>query len=200
MAVYLPLSFEPGIDAQVDWGEAYVKLKRELLKVQLFVMRLCYSRKLFVMAFPSQKQESFFAGHVAAFNYFGGVPHRITYDNLKAAVQKVLAGRSRKEQESFTLFRSHYLFESRFCNPNAGNEKGQVEDGVGYSRRNFLTPLVEVESHEELNEKLLIECEADDSRRVARQPQSIGEMWETERPLLRPLASDYECCRRLKQL
>lgn len=195
-AVYLPLSYEAGIDAQVDWGEATVKLNGEEVQVQLFVMRLCYSRKLFVMAYPTQKQESFFAGHVGAFHHLGGVPHRITYDNLKAAVQKVLKGRERKEQDTFTLFRSHYLFESRFCSPNAGNEKGQVENGVGYARRNFMAPLLEVETYEELNLKLLLACEADDSRRVARQPKPIGEMWEEERPKLRALAPDYECCRR----
>ncbi len=55
-------------------------------------MRLCYSRKLFMMAFPAQTQEAFFEGHVQAFHYFGGVPHRITYDNLKAAVRKLLEG------------------------------------------------------------------------------------------------------------
>jgi transposase len=77
--VYLPLEFEPGQDGQGDWGEAEVVLAGELVTVQLFLMRLSYSRKLFVMAFPSQKQECFLAGHVAAFHYFGGVPRRISY-------------------------------------------------------------------------------------------------------------------------
>lgn len=147
--VYLPLEFEPGQDAQVDWGEAEVILAGEPVTVQLFLMRLSYSRKLFVMAFPSQKQESFLAGHVAAFHYFGGVPRRISYDNLKTAVKKIFIGPERQEQESFILFRSHYLFESHYCNPSAGNEKGRVEDGVGYSRRNFLSPPPAVASFEE---------------------------------------------------
>ncbi len=185
--VYLPLEFEPGQDAQVDWGEAEVVLVGEPVTVQLFLMRLSYSRKLFVMAFPSQKQECFLAGHVAAFHYFGGVPRRISYDNLKTAVKKIFIGSEREEQDSFILFRSHYLFESHYCNPNAGNEKGRVEDGVGYGRRNFLSPPPAVTGFEELNARLLAQCQADDARRISRQAQTIAEAWQQERPLLRPL-------------
>ena len=194
--VYLPLEFEPGQDAQVDWGEAEVVLAGEAVTVQLFILRLSYSRKLFVMAFPSQKQECFLAGHVAAFHYFGGVPTRISYDNLKTAVKKILIGPEREEQDSFILFRSHYLFQSHYCNPNAGNEKGRVEDGVGYSRRNFLSPPPAVGGFDELNTRLLEQCQADDERRINRQPQTIAEAWQQERPLLRPLpAHDLDICR-----
>ena len=84
------------------------------------------------MAFPTQKQECFYAGHVAAFDYLGGIPRRLSYDNLKTAVKRVLQGRNRQQQERFILFRSHYLFESHFCTPGAGHEKGRVENGVGY--------------------------------------------------------------------
>jgi len=194
--VYLPLEFEPGQDAQVDWGEAEVILAGEQTTVQLFLLRLSYSRKLFVMAFPSQKQESFLAGHVAAFHYFGGVPRRISYDNLKTAVKKIFIGPEREEQDGFILFRSHYLFESHYCNPNAGNEKGRVEDGVGYSRRNFLSPPPAVANFEELNARLREQCQADDARQINRQPQTIAEMWQQERSLLRPLPTrDLETCR-----
>ncbi len=197
--VYLPLSFEPGVDAQVDWGEATVRLQGKPLVVELFVMRLCYSRKIFVMAFPSQRQEAFFAGHVAAFHHFGGVPQRLIYDNLKTAVKRILEGRSRQEQESFVAFRSHYLFESRYCTPNQGHEKGGVEHGVGYARRNFLTPIPEAESFAQLNACLRAACERDDSRRVDRQPATIREMWTMERrhlrALPRPQGTRFPCCR-----
>lgn len=196
--VYLPLEFEPGQDAQVDWGEAEVILAGQQVTVQLFVMRLCYSRKLFVMAFPSQKQECFWAGHVAAFHFFGGVPPRITYDNLKTAVKKVLIGSERQEQDSFIVFRSHYLFESHYCNPAAGNEKGRVEDGVGYARRNFMSPLLRADNFEQLNEQLRQACLEDDQRRVHRQPQTIAAAWQREQPHLRPLpAHDIDCCRQV---
>jgi transposase len=132
--VYLPLEFDAGTDAQVDWGEAQVILAGEKVTVQLFLMRLCYSRKLFVMAFPSQKQEAFFEGHVRAFHHFQGVPRRLSYDtrSVKTAVKRVLEGRNRQEQEAFIVFRSYHLFESHFCTPGQGHEKGRVEDGVGF--------------------------------------------------------------------
>ena len=185
--VYVPLEFEPGADAQVDWGEAWVRMNGEMMPVQMYVMRLCYSRKIFVMAFPTQRQEAFFAAHVTGFAYFGGVPRRMTYDNLTTAVRKILKGSERKEQQGFMALRSHYLFESHFCTPGKGNEKGQVEDGVGYARRNFFVPIPEFESFNDLNEYLRQCCEADDQRRVDRQEQTIAEAWREEQPHLRAL-------------
>jgi transposase len=193
--VYLPLEFDPGSDAQADWGEAVVEMGDERVAVQLFTMRLCYSRKLFMMAFPAQKQEAFFEGHDQAFRHFQGVPQRITYDNLKVAVQKILEGHTRQEQQAFIAFRSHYLFESYFCTPGQGHEKGGVEHGVGFARRNFLVPIPQVASFAELNALLLTECLNDDQRRVDGQPVTIGEAWAMERAALRPLpAKDYQCC------
>jgi len=120
--VFLPLEYDPGQDAQVDWGEAYAIIGGQRQKVQLFVMRLCFSRRTFAMAFPTQRQESFFWGHIKAFEYFDGVPHRMSYDNLGTAVKIVFertgrAGRPRQEVRAFVSFRSHYLFESHFCTP-----------------------------------------------------------------------------------
>ena len=132
VALPLPLEFEPGQDAQCDWGQALAVIAGVRQMVEMFVMRLCYSRRTFVMTFPSQKQESFFWGHVQAFNYFGGVPARISYDNLATAVKltfdKEHKRRQRSEQPTFVAFRSHYLFESHFCTPAQGHEKGQVKD------------------------------------------------------------------------
>ncbi len=193
--VFIPLEFDPGMDGQVDWGEAWVILGGEKIKVQIFVMRLCYSRRPFVMAFPNQKQEAFFAGHVAAFHHFQGVAHCLAYDNLKAAVLRILGGRNRQEQERFIEFRSHYLFDSRFCTRGQGHEKGGVEHGVGYVRRNFMVPLPKADSFEELNEQLLQSCLEDDQRRVDRQAVTIYEAWQEELSYLRPLPNyDYDCC------
>ena len=161
--VYLPLEFDPGRDAQVDWGEAEIILAGERVLTQLFVLRLCYSRKLFVRAYPTQRQEAFFDGHVAAFHYLGGIPFRLTYDNLSTAVLRVLQGHNRTEQQAFVAFRSHYLFDSYFCTPGQGHEKGGVESGVGYARRNFLVPLPAVASYDELNAQLLAACQTDDA-------------------------------------
>jgi transposase len=162
-ATFLPLEFEPGEDGQVDWGEAYVILKGEQQKVQVFVMHLSYSRRTFVMTFPAQKQEAFFYGHVRAFDFFGGVPHRLSYDNLSAAIKPLVQGRVREEQRAFIAFRSHYLFDSHFCTPAQGHEKGGVEGSVGFSRRNYLVPMPRVGSFEELNQQLLQRCLRDET-------------------------------------
>jgi transposase len=193
---FLPLEFEPGRDAQVDWGEAHATIGGIEQTVQLFVMRLCYSRRLFVMAFPSAKQECFFAGHVQAFAHFGGVPLRISYDNLASAVKISFDhGRTRRENRTFVSFRSHYLFESHFCTPGEGHEKGGVENAVGYARRNFLVPPPEMASFDALNLHLLQACLREDLRRVARTHPTIGEAWEEERPALIPLPPfAYDCC------
>jgi transposase len=193
--VYLKLEFDPGQDAQVDWGEGEVIVAGEQVTVQLFVMRLGYSRRIFVKAYPTQRQECFLDGHVRAFEFYGGVPQCIAYDNLKVAVYEILTGRHRREQEAFTLFRSHYLFDSRYCTPGQGHEKGGVEHGVGYARRKFLVPLPEVSSYDELNSYLLESCLAQDSRVVDGQPRSIGQMWAEEQPYLRPLPNhELPCC------
>src|SRR5207302_3048747 len=194
-ALFLPLEFEPGKDAQVDWGEAIAIIAGVRQTVQIFVLWLSYSRRRFVMAFPSQKQESFFYGHVCAFEHFGGVPWRISYDNLSTAVRLMVEGRVRREQRQFVAFRSYYLFESHFCQPAAGWEKGGVEASVGFSRRNFLVPIPDVSSFEEMNRQLASCCLKDDSRRVSRQVETIGQMWVRERPVLRRLPPcAYECC------
>jgi transposase len=193
--VYIPLEFDPATDAQVDWGEAIVEIAGERVTVQLFYMRLCYSRKLFMMAFPAQTQEAFFEGHMRAFHHFGGVPHRITYDNLRVAVQKILAGRTRREQLAFIALRSHYLFESHFCTPGQANQKGGVEHAVGFGRRNFLVPIPQVATFAQLNALLLARCQEDDTRQVDGQAVIIGAAWALEQPLLRTLpAQDYACC------
>jgi transposase len=193
--LYLPLEFDAGTDAQVDWGEAMVFMSGEPITVQLFMMRLCHSRRLFVMAFPFQRQEAFLEGHVHAFHHFYGVPLRLTYDNLTTALLRTLKGRNRKEQETFIGFRSHYLFESNFCTPGKPNQKGGIEHGIGFGRRNFLVPPPEVASFGELNAHLLASCLEDDSRCVHGHAESIKEAWEGEKIHLLPLPGrDFQCC------
>jgi transposase len=193
---FLPLEFDPGQDGQVDWGEAVVILAGVRVKVHLFVMRLNYSRARFAMAFPFQKQEAFFEGHVEAFAFFGGVVRRLSYDNLKAAVYRILEGRQREEQAAFIALRSHYLFEAHYCTPGQGHEKGGVENDVGYIRRNALVPLPEVASFEELNALLRRSCLEMTHHQQRGQTAPIAQLWEQEKPLLFPLPkTPYRACR-----
>jgi transposase len=195
-AAFLLLTYAPGLDAQCDFGEAEIVLAGQPTTVQLFCLRLCYSKAAFVYAFPHQRQEAFLEGHQRAFEFLGGVPHHIWYDNLKTAVQKVLRGHHRDEQHAFTIFRSHHLFESRFCNPGEGHEKGLVENLVGYARRNFLVPVPEVATLSELNAALLTRCRAEADRRLQGETQTIGALWAVERAAFLPLPTHpYICCR-----
>jgi transposase len=192
---YLPLEFEPGQDAQVDWGEVMVRMAGREVKVQFFSMRLNYSKARFVMAFPFQKQEAFFEGHIQAFHFFGGVPRRIAYDNLKTAVYRILEGKKRQEQQAFKGFRSYYLFESHYCTPAQAHEKGGVENDIGYAERNFFSPIPDVADFAELNEFLHQACLQDTQRRTRGQSQLVAELWESEKALLLPLPTkDYQAC------
>jgi transposase len=149
---HIPQEFPMGEYAQFDWGTADIILNGQQTTIQLFCMRLTYSRKIFVKAFMNQKQEALLQGHVDAFDYFGGVPKTIVYDNLKTVVKRILKGKKREETERFIQLKSHYLFESDFCEPGKGNQKGQVEHLVKYARANFLVPLPKVDSLETLNQ------------------------------------------------
>ncbi|MEA3344605.1 MAG: IS21 family transposase, partial [Patescibacteria group bacterium] len=117
-------------------------------------------------------------------------------DRLSQAVKKALPGHKPEEQEAFIAFRSHYLFESSFCNPREAHEKGLVENLVGYARRNYMVPVPEVDSFQELNDLLRQRCLAEAGRRLRGETQTIGEMWERERQDLLPLPTHpYPCCR-----
>jgi len=156
---------------------------------------LNYSKVRFVMAFPFQKQEAFFEGHIQAFHFFGGVPGRITYDNLKTAVYRVLAGHNRQEQNAFTAFRSYYLFESHYCTPAQGHEKGGVESDVGYAQRNFFAPIPQAKDFGALNTMLQQACLNDMQRRVRGETDSVAEVWQREKSALLPLSQvDFPAC------
>jgi transposase len=192
---FLPLEFDAGQDAQVDWGEAVVRISGQELKAQFFSVHLNYSKARFVMAFPFQKQEAFFEGHIQAFHFFGGVPRRLSYDNLKTAVYRVLEGRKRQEQQAFKAFRSYYLFESNYCTPGQGHEKGGIENDVGYSQRNFFSPIPEMASFEELNNFLWQACLQDAHRRTRGQKELVIDRWQAEKEHFLPLpAQDYRAC------
>lgn len=159
--VFMPLQFDPGEEAQVDWHSGWIIQNGVQRKVQFFCMRLCYSKASFVIAYEHADLISFIDGHVRAFEYFGGVPRRLAYDNLRSAVIYVGKGKDRVLNETFKKLRCHYLFDTRFCNVARGNEKGDVENLAKRSERTYLTPLPEVTSLAELNEHLLTSCAKD---------------------------------------
>jgi len=142
----MPLEFEPGEEAQVDWHEGWIFENGVERKCQFFVMKLCYSKAMFVHPYERANLESFLDGHVRAIEYFGGVPRRIAYDNLKCAVIYVGKGQNRRLTKRFLELRAWYLFETRFCNVAKGNEKGDVENACKRSERTYLSPPPRVDS------------------------------------------------------
>ncbi len=195
--VFLPLAFEPGEMAQVDWIEgATVRIGGESRKINIFGMVLNYSGAFYFEAFERRTQECFFQGHVSAFLFLGGVPLSITYDNLKTAVNKVLQGKNREETDGFVSFRSGWLFDSVFCQPAKGNEKGRVENMVKFVERNILTPVPGFESLEALNIWIKEKCLAYQNHTQERQVDCVGERLKQELNYLLPIPiHPPECCR-----
>jgi len=172
---------ECGCEAEVDWGRAGAVIRGVKTTIYYFCMRSRFSGKPFVRAYQCEKQQAFFDGHIHAFEFFGGVFSTLVYDNLKSAVQKILSGRGRIEQESFQRFRTYYTFEARFCNAGCGHEKGGTEGLVGYARRNFLVPVPIVDSLEELNEKLLEDCIRYGDHRITGKEDTVRVLFEKEK-------------------
>jgi transposase len=190
---FVPQTHPPAAEAEVDFHDLWVVLGGVKTKTALFTMRLSYSARAAHLAFLTQGQEAFLEGHVYAFERLGGVPvDKIRYDNLNSAVKQVLFGRSREENERWVAFRSHYGFESWYCQPGHGgsHEKGGVEGEGGRFRRNHCVPMPIVDSIKELNELLQAADDADDARRVANRATSVGHDWAFEKTLLRALPSE----------
>jgi len=191
--VFMPLQFEPGEEGQVDWHEGWVFDNGVERKYQFFVMRLCYSKATFVYPYEKANLESFLDGHVRAFEYFGGVPRRIAYDNLKCAVIRVGKGKNRRLTKRFKELRAWYLFETRFCNVARGNEKGDVENGCKRSENTYLSPAPYVDGIGQLAVKLFDDCRNDLQRKGpdVHGGKIVAELLEEERPYL--LALQSEC-------
>ena len=190
--VTIPQLHPPGEEAEVDFGGVSVWLDGVLTELSMFVMRLSHSGRAVHVSFPGEGQEAFLEGHVLAFERLGGVPRRIRYDNLKAAVTRVLAGRERTESDRFVALRSHFGFDAFFCEPSVSgaHAKGGVEGEVGRFRRRHLVPVPRVESLAELNALLEAADSADDARHITGRLATVGAMAETERAELRPLPAE----------
>ena len=123
--MFVPLAHPPG-HAQADFGEALAKIGGALRKVRFLAIHLPHSDAIFVIAYPAETTEAFCDGHVKAFDFFGGVPQSILYDNTKIAVARILGGGRRQRTRVFSELQSHYLFTDRFGRPGKGNDKGKV--------------------------------------------------------------------------
>ncbi len=153
----MPLEYDPGDAIQIDWGECTVYIDGVKTKLYLFCGRLCYSCAIFTQVFYSQNLESFLEAQQRMFDFFGGVPRRMIFDNAKVAVKDGF-GLHARASDGYASFAAHYAFKTEFCNIASGNEKGLVENLVNYARKNFMVPVPRVEDISELNQDLLDAC------------------------------------------
>lgn len=187
---FVPQSYDWGVEAQVDWYEAYADLDGERTKCQVFTMRSMAAGSAFHYAYRHATQQAFLEAHEFAFAYFGGVFQRLRYDNLGSAVQRVLRGSRREETARFVAFRSHWRFEATFCTPGEGHEKGGVEGEVGVFRRNHWVPVPTAQDLSVLNAQLRAACQEDEGRQPAGHHQPVGIAMLIERDHLLPLAEE----------
>ena len=181
---YVPLAFDPGDAMQIDWGECYVYLDNQRTKVNIFCARLCYSCAPFVICYRKQNTEAFLEGIIHAFEFFGGVPRRLIFDNAKVAVKSGY-GKKAIRQEKYAALASHYCFETIFCNPASGNEKGLVENLVGWTRRNIFVPIPRAQTLEELN--IAVKqgcCHYIDSHKIHSKPLAVKNMLQLDKEKL----------------
>jgi transposase len=187
---FIPQSYSWGVEAQVDWYEAWADISGERQKAYVFCMRSMASGGAFHCSFPHASQQAFLEGHERAFAYFGGVFGLCRYDNLKSAVKKILRGHQREETTRFIAFRSHWGFQSEFCTPAEGHEKGGVEGEGGYFRRNHLVPVPQIASWEALDIYMLEESRRDEQRWIGERSQTVGAGMNLEREHLRAIAKE----------
>jgi transposase len=194
--VYMPLIHRPG-EAQVDFGYALSKVSGVLRKVAFFVMVLPHSDAFFVTVFERECTESYWEGHVRAFEFFGGVPQRISYDNSRVLVSKIIGPHERKLTDGFLKLQSHYLFREHFCRVRRPNEKGVVEGVVKFTRLNFFVPVPQVRDLEELNCRLVELCQQDMKRRLRGKNGTKAELLKEDQAVFLDLPPvPFDACRK----
>lgn len=153
--VFVPLTYRPGELAEVDFFEVVVEVGGERRKAFLFVMRLMFSGRDFGWLYDRQDQVCFLDGLVRAVHHFGFVPRRVAFDNLKAAVRRLLRGSMRELAQRFAALVTHYLFEPCFARPRTGHDKGGVEARGKGIRHQELVPIPVGASLDEISGALL---------------------------------------------
>lgn len=190
---FVPLAFPPGETCQFDWSQETVIIGGIEQIIKLAHFRLTYSRQMFVVAYPRETQEMVLDSHNQAFTFFGGVPKRMVYDNLKTVVDAVFIGKERRFNRRFLALANHYLFEPIACTPESGWEKGQVENQVGNIREWLFTPTPKFDNFSELNAWLAKRCQELAGRLHPEQKsRSIADCFTEEQSLLMPVKAVFD--------
>ena len=192
--VYIPLEFPPGDAYQFDWSHEQVILAGKVQAVKVAHIRLCHSRKFYVVAYPRERLEMVFDAHVRAFEFFGGACRRGIYDNMSTAVDRVLHGKERKFNKRFMQMCSHYLIEPVACTPAAGWEKGQVEKQVQDIRNWLFLPRPRFADIAELNSWLADRCQSlsETRKHPTQKDYTIEEIFQKEKEYLVDAGSHFD--------
>jgi transposase len=185
--VTVPLVYAPGELGQVDFFEVWVDLAGVRQKAWLFLMRLMHSGRDFVMVCAQQDTTWFLAAHVAAFTHFEGIIAAVAYDNLTAAVARILVGAPRVLRPRFAAMIAHYALEARFCRPGEGHDKGGVESRGGHIRWQHLVPVPRGQTLGEISVALQARVDAQHAREPVR-----TSAWDRERAALRELPAAFD--------
>lgn len=185
--VFVPLVYAPGELAEVDFFEVLVDIGGVRRKAQMFVMRLMYSGRDFAWLYDRADQVSFLDGHVRAFAHFGAVPQRIVYDNLSAAVRRILVGAERDLTPRFLALANHALFEPCFARPATGHDKGGVEARGRSIRWEHLVPIPAGDELDAVSAKLLARLDASITAKRNVEGKTIAERFDEERAQMLPL-------------
>ncbi len=194
VTAFIPLMFRPGEAYQFDWSHEDVEIAGAPMRVKVAHMRLCASRGVYVRAYPRESQEMLFDAHARGFAFFGGVPGRGIYDNMKTAVTSVFTGKERVFNRRFLIMTDHYMVEPTACSPAAGWEKGQVENQVQTIRGRFFQPRLRFASLEELNGWLEAECRrwAERQAHPEQGELTVAQVLEIERSALQPMLGPFD--------
>ena len=183
---FLPL-FHPMGEAQVDFGETTFVEKGIRYEGYHLAMTFPYSDAGYTQLFKGQNLECLMQGMKNIFEHIGGIPAVIWFDNMSTAVKTIKAHGEREVTDGFFRFMTHFCFQSNFCNPASGNEKGSVENFVGYSRRNFFVPVPEFEDLQTYNHSLLKICDRDLERQHYKKEERVLDLFVAERKAFAPL-------------
>lgn len=193
-SAFVPQSFAPGEAFQFDWSHEDVEIAGKPMRVKAAHVRLCASRAFYIRVYPRETQEMVFDAHTRAFAFFGGVPLRGIYDNMRTAVDTIFTGKARTFNRRLLLMADHYLFTPTACTPASGWEKGQVESQVNFARERFFKPRLRFTTLEELNAWLESEC----LRWMTQHPHpdqrdmTVMQALAAERPALQPIFAPFD--------
>ncbi len=193
---YLPLEHPAG-EAQVDFCQFfYYDNSNTLQEGRKLTVSFPQSNGAYCQIFRGENQECLLQGLQNIMKHMNKVPFRMVFDNLSAAVAHIGKGKERVLTEGFKRFVEHYGIESVFCNTSAGWEKGNVENKVGYERRNMFVPVPTILDFDQFNKKLLECCEKDMQRVHYRKGQLIAELFEVDkRAMLLINSIDFKVCK-----